>query len=133
VGNVRNHGQPTRPGAVDLASLDVPSPPLVFAIDTGIQLQPAFQEEDQLLAPAYCGDLADILGETFSGDDAIENDFRIGKDDGDDGSDDDRLSEALSEQFDQYILQFHRAEQVSAGLDEDLESFADLFPELGFY
>ena len=43
-------------------------------------------------------------------------------------ADEDKLSDALSVQFDQYLLQFNQVQQQPFGLDEEFESFDNLFP-----
>jgi hypothetical protein len=113
--------------------VDVSPAELIFAVDAGIQRQPAFQEEDQLLAPSTGGDLDDILADSFSGEDTVTDDPGFGKSYSNQDIDgDDRFSAALSRQFDQYVLQFSKVQPTSPGLDQDLESFDNLFPELGF-
>ena len=43
-------------------------------------------------------------------------------------ADEDKLSDALSVQFDEYLLQFNQIQQQPFGLDEEFESFDNLFP-----
>ena len=96
----------------------------------GGEEQLAAQEEGELVGLAAtfspCENLDDILGESFSGE--RHESISIGKID-----DDDKISHALSEQFDEYLLQFNQVNHQPFGIEDDLnENFDNLFPGLGF-
>lgn len=78
--------------------------------------------------------LEDILAASFSDskDDSCDSWQQVS---GVDDAMEDKLSDALSEQFDKYLMQFNQSSQQLqgfVGIDEDLESFDNLFPGLGF-
>ena len=90
----------------------------------------AAQEERQLVGlsatfPAV-ENLDDILGGVFSKE--IHDSDDVGKID-----DDNKLSNALSKQFDEYLLQFNQVHHQPFSIEEDLnDNFDNLFPGLGF-
>ena len=108
-----------------------------FLVDVGGEEQQlASQEEGGLvgLTPALsaCQNLADIFGNDFSGKISDEPVF-VGKD----VDEHDKVTNALSDQLDKYLLQFNQTNQQmrqsSFSLEEELdESFDNLFPGLDF-
>lgn len=94
----------------------------------------AVQEEKQLVATTLpAGDhLDDLLATSFS--DCKEDSSDSWQVSGVDDAMEDKLSDVLSEQFDKYLMQFNQSSQQQGfvGIDDDLESFDNLFPGLGF-
>ena len=134
------------PGTVGLSFVDVSSQPFaaqVFADDFAAgrdatrlgSIKFAVQEEKQLVAAALpSGDhIEDLLAASFSEckEDSSVDAWQVC---GIDDTIEDKLSDALSEQFDKYLSQFDQNPQQPAfvGLDEELENFDNLFPGLGF-
>lgn len=108
-----------------------------FLVDVGGEEQQlASQEEGSLvgITPALsaCQNLADMFGNVFSGKIEAEPVF-VGKD----VDEHDKVTSALSDQLDKYLLQFNQTNQQTSqssfSLEEEWdESFDNLFPGLDF-
>ncbi len=99
-------------------------------VNAASEEQLAAQEERQLVGLATtfpeCENLDDILGGSFS--EERHESVYVGKIDNDD-----KISNALSEQFDEYLLQFNQVHHQPFSIEEDLnDNFDNLFPGLGF-
>ena len=109
-------------GTIGLSLMDVSSEPLAdfFAGTDSSELgsiKLAVQEEEQLVAPSLSsGDNLDgLLATSFSGCKDDRNDaMQVGEVV---EADEDKLSDALSVQFDEYLLQFNQVQQQPFGLD----------------
>lgn len=138
-GHAQRDGISHGAGTVGLSLVDVSSQSVaeIFADDftagsgsAGLgTIQLAIQEEEQLVAPTLSAsdNLDELLAASFS--ESRDDTWHVG---GLDEANEEKLSHALSEQFDNYLLQFDQVQQQSKfTLDEELESFDNLFPEFG--